>query len=159
MPNDEWRTPQNIYRKIQREMNIEFTLDPCTHEDNPLDTPKFFTKNTNGLTKSWKGEKAFVNPPYSRDNIGVWIKKCREEAYSNYETVVVGLLPLRTAQWFMENILPYAKIIRHLSEWRTLNHGECGLHFWGKRIRFINPETGAKEKQSPTWDTIIVVWV
>jgi len=157
MANDRWRTPIDVFRRLEREMKLTFSLDPCTSEDNPLNTPKFYTKENDGLSKSWCGECVFMNPPYSRKNIDKWVKKANMEA--NEQTLVVGLLPLRTANWFKNYILPKGKIIRDLEEWQDLERGECGIFFWESRMRFIDPDTGVRVKQSPTWDTIIVVWV
>ncbi len=157
---DSWRTPQLLFRRIQREMGITFTLDPCTTENNPLRTPKFFTKKENGLLQSWKQEIVYMNPPYSRNNIDKWVAKAKHEAQAHYGTVVVALLPLRTAQWFRKNILPGFKIIRDLEKWRyELDHSDCGVFFLEKRVKFIDPEIGAAIKGSPNFDSILAIWV
>lgn len=157
---DSWRTPQLLFRRIQREMGITFTLDPCTTKDNPLGTEKFFTKKENGLRQSWKQEIVYMNPPYSRDIIDKWVAKAKHETQAHYGTVVVGLLPLRTAQWFRKNILPGFTIIRELENWRNmLNHEDCGVYFLERRIKFVDPQTGAPVKDSPSFDSILAIWV
>ena len=129
-------------------------------KDNPLGTEKFFTEKENGLRQSWKQEIVYMNPPYSRDNIDKWTAKAKREAETLYGTVVVGLLPLRSAQWFRKNILPGFKIIRELEKWRyTLDHGDCGVFFLERRVKFIDPEIGAAIKGSPNFDSILAIWV
>jgi site-specific DNA-methyltransferase (adenine-specific) len=48
----------------------------------------------------------FCNPPYGRDNTGLWIKKCFEES-KKPGTIVVALVPARTdTKWFHDYIYP-----------------------------------------------------
>jgi len=87
----EWETPQKLYDYLNLE--FRFTLDPCaTSESAKCD--KFFTKEDDGLSKNWEGERVFVNPPYGRD-IKKWIKKAYEEG-QKLNTTVVCLIPSRT---------------------------------------------------------------
>lgn len=156
---DEWGTPLELFRRIQNDMNIKFTLDPCSYESNRLGTIRYFSKRSNGLIRSWEDSIVFMNPPYSRGNIGLWTSKARREAFNNLNTVVVGLLPLRTAKWFMINILPYSKVVKNLRSWRELKHGECGIHFLKNRVNFINPDTNKRNKNSPNFDSFLAIWV
>ncbi len=71
---DLWSTPQDFYDLLNAEFN--FTLDPCaTHENHKC--KKYFTKEDDGLSKSWDGERVFMNPPYGRE-ISKWVKKASE---------------------------------------------------------------------------------
>ena len=87
----EWETPQNLYDYLNRD--YRFTLDPCSTKENTK-CEKFFTEEEDGLSKSWQGEKVFMNPPYGRD-IKEWIKKAYEEGQKP-NTIVVCLIPSRT---------------------------------------------------------------
>ena len=89
----EWRTPQELYDYLDG--IFSFTLDPCTSEDNPLGTPRFYTPKEDGLKQSWEGEKAFLNPPYGRE-YPKWVKKAYEEVFEGRCTLAVLLLPART---------------------------------------------------------------
>lgn len=103
--SDEWKTPQELYRKLNE--RFKFTLDPCSTEENHL-CDKYYTKKENGLCKSWKGETAFVNPPYSE--IKQWVEKCYLEHETNGVTAVM-LIPSRTdTKYFHEYIYHKAKI-------------------------------------------------
>lgn len=50
--SDEWATPQNLFDELNNEFN--FDLDPCATEDNHK-TPRYFDRNTNGLSQKWGG--------------------------------------------------------------------------------------------------------
>lgn len=156
MVNDEWQTPPKLFKRLDD--IFYFTLDPCTTADNPLKTPKFFTREENGLIQSWRGEIVYINPPYSRGNIDKWTMKAYVEGVAFPETIVVALLPLRTAKWFRRTILPSIRILKNLEDWKDLEFRQCGVFFLEKRVRFIVPETGKPYKGSPTFDSIIVIW-
>jgi phage N-6-adenine-methyltransferase len=90
--NDSWRTPKELYDKLDNEFH--FNDDPC-----PID-------GNNGLEREW-GTRTFMNPPYSKPF--VWCKKAVEEMKKG--KVIVGLLRGDTStKWFHEYVLPYAEI-------------------------------------------------
>lgn len=96
-----WATPQDLFNSLNYVFN--FTLDPCSGDTN-YKCEKHYTKEENGLTKDWGGEKVFCNPPYGRKSTGEWIKKCFEES-KKPGTIVVVLIPARTdTRWFHEYI-------------------------------------------------------
>lgn len=106
---DDWETPQKFFKTLNFLYN--FTLDPCSSNTN-YKCKKHFTEDDNGLKKSWKGERVFVNPPYSKKgNQDEWVKKCYEESLDP-NTLVVALLPARTdTKRFHQYILNKADII------------------------------------------------
>ena len=122
----EWETPQDFFLELHRE--FDFTLDPCaTHENAKL--PKYYTKEENGLSKNWDGERVFMNPPYGRE-ITKWVKKAYES-----KALVVGLLPARTdTQWFHNWIYNKA------------------------RIRFIKGRLKFSKKNSAPFPSMVVIW-
>lgn len=99
----EWATPQALYDQLNKE--FKFTLDPCSTPENAK-CKKYFTKEDDGLSKSWKGERVFMNPPYGRV-IGDWVKK----AATGGGQLVVCLLPARTdTRWFHEYVYNMAEV-------------------------------------------------
>ena len=122
----EWGTPQDVFDRLNAE--FKFTLDPCaTHENAKL--PKYYTKEENGLSKNWDGERVFMNPPYGRE-ITKWVKKAYES-----KALVVGLLPARTdTQWFHNWIYNKA------------------------RIRFIKGRLKFSKKNSAPFPSMVVIW-
>ena len=107
---DDWATPQELFDALNEEFC--FTLDPCASSSNEK-CDKFYTKQDNGLSKDWAGERVFCNPPYGRE-ISKWVEKCSIEA-NNPNTIVVALLPARTdTQYFHRFIYGKAKEVRFI---------------------------------------------
>ena len=92
---DEWATPKLFFQELDNKYH--FTLDPCaTKENHKCD--KYYTKEDNGLEKSWGGEIVYVNPPYGRE-ISKWVEKAYME--NKKGAFIVMLLPARTdTRWF-----------------------------------------------------------
>lgn len=102
---DEWGTPLMFFNQLNDEFG--FTLDPCATPENRK-CEKFFTKEEDGLTKDWAGEKVFVNPPYS--DIKRWVEKCYQES-DKPNTKVVMLIPSRTdTRWFHDFIYKKSEV-------------------------------------------------
>tara|TARA_R110000824_G_scaffold148920_7_gene318939 strand:- start:13986 stop:14477 length:492 start_codon:yes stop_codon:yes gene_type:complete len=87
----DWGTPTKLFDKLNS--MFDFTLDPCCNSYNAK-CKKFYTIEEDGLSKSWRGEKVFCNPPYGRQ-IKYWVKKAYEESRHPGTTVVL-LIPART---------------------------------------------------------------
>lgn len=86
---DDWETPRALFDDLDEVFH--FTLDPCsTHQNAKCE--RHYTKDEDGLSKSWAGETVFCNPPYGSDGKR-WIAKCAEEAR---HATIVALLPART---------------------------------------------------------------
>ena len=94
--SSEWETPQDFYDELNKE--FQFLLDPCCTYKNKK-CASYYTKNDDGLDRSWSWACAiFMNPPYGR-GIGKWIKKAYEESQKG--CTVVCLVPARTdTAWF-----------------------------------------------------------
>lgn len=115
---DLWSTPAHVFNKLNNEFN--FTLDPCCTKETKK-CPWYLTPKQDGLKVSWQGQTVFCNPPYSKGNIDLWVKKCFIESQKQ-NTTVVALLPVSTsAKW-----------------WHTWVVGKCELRFVERRIRFDN---------------------
>lgn len=103
---DDWGTPQSLFDALNGA--FRFTLDPCANYKNHK-CIRYYDKNDDGLTKSWKNERVFCNPPYGRE-ISKWVKKCYDECTIN-NALVVALLPARTdTKWFHQYVLHHAEI-------------------------------------------------
>ena len=97
---DLWSTPQDLFDELDKEFH--FTLDPCADENNHK-CKKYYTKEQDGLSKCWRGEIVFCNPPYGRE-IGSWVKKCWLHAKVG-EGLAIMLIPARTdTKWFHDYI-------------------------------------------------------
>ena len=87
----EWPTPQWLFDALDKEFG--FSLDPCSTHGNAK-CVKHFTREDDGLTKSWCDEVVFMNPPYGSE-IAKWMAKGHEAALYEGATVV-WLVPART---------------------------------------------------------------
>ena len=104
---DQWATPQDFFDELDREFH--FTLDPCADETNHK-CKKFFTKEQDGLSRSWERERVFCNPPYGRE-IGKWVKKCYEESTRAF---VVMLIPARTDTSYFHDYIYHKAEVRFI---------------------------------------------
>jgi site-specific DNA-methyltransferase (adenine-specific) len=90
---NELTTPDYIYDPLYEE--FLFTIDVCATPENTKCT-SYYTKEQDCLTKSWKGERVWLQPPY---NNSVWQKFVRyaynQVLYNGCETVV-ALVPAKT---------------------------------------------------------------
>lgn len=98
---DLWATPQDLFDSISKEHG-PFDLDVCATADNAK-CSCFFTKDQDGLSKTWAPSTCWMNPPYGRE-IGKWIKKAYEESMKGAK--VVCLVPARTdTAWWHDYVL------------------------------------------------------
>lgn len=117
----EWITPQHVFDALNR--NFNFTLDPCATPENAK-CRNYYTKSENGLERSWRGHRVFMNPPYGRFVINKWVKKAYEEAKRG--ALIVALLPARTdTRW-----------------WHDYCESQLYVLIKG-RLRFSNAKSGA----------------
>lgn len=107
---DNWATPQKFFAECELEFG-KFDLDPCATAENAK-APRFFTKDENGLDKTWFG-RVWMNPPYGR-TIGDWMRKAYQEAKNGNAEIVVCLVPSRTdtAWWHDYAARGYVRFIR-----------------------------------------------
>lgn len=126
----EWGTPQTLFDYLNQ--RFQFTLDVCATPENAK-CERYFTRFDNGLSKSWKGERCWMNPPYGRA-IGDWAQKAMCEADNG--ALVVGLLPARVdTQWWHFCVKRYADV-----------------HFIQGRLRFEGADNSAP------FPSVIAVW-
>ena len=102
----DWETPQKLFDTLNDK--YDFTLDPCSSHENAK-CEKHYTKKEDGLSKSWRNEIVFMNPPYGRE-ILPWVRKAHNELVEN-NTTTVGLLPSKTGpKWFQNYVKQLAEI-------------------------------------------------
>lgn len=121
---DDWKTPDDLYNKLNEEFNFDFDPCPLNHDLSLWD----------GLKIEW-GESNFVNPPYSKKLKEAFINKAFEESKKGKK--VVMLLPVSTStKIFHDVILPNCEIrfLRGRVKFEGINtKGEfvankCGMH-------------------------------
>ncbi len=107
--SNEWVTPQHLFNELNKE--FKFTLDPCSTNENKK-CKKYYTLQEDGLSKSWKDETVFMNPPYgghTRD----WIEKAYLESL-NGAVVVCLIVSATDRSYWHDFIFPRASQIRFI---------------------------------------------
>ena len=132
---DEWGTPPKLFKQLDLEFN--FTIDVAASRSSAK-CSRFYLKEDNGLKQSWEGERVFCNPPFSKRQIGDWVKKAFSE--KDRAELIVMILPVRTDRVYFHNFI--------------LGHAE--IRFCRGRPRFI-PLAG-QTNGSPSFGTMIIVY-
>ena len=104
----EWKTPTDLYNKINNEFN--FTFDLAADSTNAK-CIKYFTFEDNALNQTWNGT-CWLNPPYGRFDFKLehWVKKAFYETEKD-SCVVVMLIPARTnTKWWHNFCMKSAEI-------------------------------------------------
>lgn len=108
--SNEWSTPQDFFDGLNEEFH--FDLDPCADETNHK-CEKYFTKEDDGLSQNWGGNRVFCNPPYGSE-IGKWVEKSYREGCKD-NTLVVMLIPARTDTRYFHDYILHRSEIRFVS--------------------------------------------
>ena len=87
----EWETPETVFQQLDAEFH--FTIDVCASPENAK-CPRYWTDLDDGIVQDWRGEVCWMNPPYGRHIIDLWILKAWESARQG--ATVVALIPART---------------------------------------------------------------
>ena len=133
--SNEWGTPQALFDKLNK--TYGFTLDACATEENRK-CEKYYTPQDDGLSKSWKGERVFINPPYG--DISKWVKKAYDESTHNEATVVM-LIPSRTDTKYWHDYIM---------------EGASAIYFIRGRLKFNNDQGITNSAPFPS---VVVVFV
>lgn len=111
---DEWYTPKELIDSLGI-----FDLDPCAPVNPLWETAKvMYNKNDNGLLQNWGG-RVWLNPPYSRPLIELFIQKMAEHNNG------IALLFNRLDSAMMQDV-----ILKKATSMKILR----------KRIRFYRPD-------------------
>ncbi|MEB7601945.1 DNA N-6-adenine-methyltransferase [Raoultella terrigena] len=111
---DDWRSPRKLVESLDNE--FDFTIDLAADNNNRV-CDRYYSEQDDALLQSWKGERAFCNPPFSR----------AEEFLAKAGECDVGvfIVPARTGTvYFLKQVFgnPYCHEIRFL------NRGVSFLH-------------------------------
>lgn len=122
---NEWATPQAFFDELNKEFN--FTLDPCATPQNAK-CARYFTKEIDGLSQSWRDEIVFCNPPYGRD-LSKWVAKAYTETLSGGATLVVMLIPARTDTSYFHDYIYKKHEVRFIRGRLHFNESKCAAPF------------------------------
>lgn len=108
----DWGTPPALFRECRRacaEAGSALTLDAAASAANAL-LPRFYSVDEDALSRSWKGEGVWLNPPYGRD---IWRWTGHAAAQGEHPgTTVLALLPASTdTRWWHRDVFGRARAI------------------------------------------------
>jgi phage N-6-adenine-methyltransferase len=120
----EWYTPPDFVEAARTVLG-EIDLDPATHPiaQKWIKAKQFFTEKDDGLTKEWHG-RVWLNPPYSREKIKLFIDKMVAEIEATRVTAAIALTHSYTGTDWFQQIGPLMQ----------------ALCFTDGRIAFIDPD-------------------
>jgi hypothetical protein len=101
--DNEYLTPTQ-YVEAARDVLGTIDLDPasCPEAQAIVQATHFFTKDEDGLQHPWRG-KVFLNPPFSRDLVGRFVRKLIAECETGRVQEAVLLTSSNTSsRWFQE---------------------------------------------------------
>jgi hypothetical protein len=115
----EWYTPPEVFDWFVARWG-PFHIDPCAAPKSPT-SARFSLSymgvdGWNGLRESWdvsehlldvsKGRgRAFVNPPYGRDDLPAWTTRCYRAVADGEVELAAMLIPLRpSSSWFQRSL-------------------------------------------------------
>ena len=133
----EWETPDYLFRKYDD--RYHFTLDAAASTINAK-CKLFFTKEDNGLQKSWKGHTVWLNPPYDAKSLNAFTIKVIDQV-EKYGITVAMLVPVKSDQaWW------------HLL-WEKYINGKLSIKYeWIRgRLKFVGATSGA------TFPSVVIV--
>jgi site-specific DNA-methyltransferase (adenine-specific) len=136
---DTWQTPDYVFNWLDNIFN--FDLDAACNTTNCKCRSGFHHDNGwNALDEEWSFayDNVWLNPPYSRGNLPLFMKKAYEESLEG--CTVVCLVPLDMTAWVRDWVI-----------------GKAEVWIPDERINFINPDTNLPGK-SPSKGNMIVIY-
>lgn len=91
-------TPDDLMNMLKEKYDIS-NFDPCPNN------PTF-----DGLKIEWpNGKTIYVNPPYTRGKIALWVEKCHQE-WKKGKNVIMLIPSYTDTKYFHEYIYPHARL-------------------------------------------------
>lgn len=109
----EWYTPPNIIESAREVMGC-IDIDPATSEiaNKNIQAPVYYTKETDGLTKSWNGN-VWLNPPYGQPIITQFSEAVISKR-NEYQQAIILINNATETKW-MQSMMRISNAICFLS--------------------------------------------
>ena len=124
--SDEYGTPAYIIRRFHDAISGRFDLDPAAGAEPIRIANERYTREDDGLTGPWHGERVWLNPPYSDPE--PWLRKVTTELRRDGEKspqLVLALLKGDTSTGWFHNYVTRASYLC-LVDHRVSFHGADG---------------------------------
>jgi phage N-6-adenine-methyltransferase len=103
---NEWGTPPASFANLDRQFG-PFTLDAAATKINSK-CAKFFTKEDNALAQDWGKHIVWINPPYSRGHLELFIEKAYREITKQTKRVVLLVPMMSSSKWWHDVVMRQA---------------------------------------------------
>lgn len=110
---DEAGTPRDFFQRVHFEFH--FNVDACASSENHK-LAHYWIKEEDGLKQSWAGLRVWCNPPYSRGQKELWIRKAYAEVIESDCILAVLLLPTMTEQKVFHELIYRQQEIRFVAK-------------------------------------------
>jgi phage N-6-adenine-methyltransferase len=145
---DDRRTPLSVFGPL--DASHSFTLDAAASPENAK-CPKFYTRDTDGLLRSWSGERVWCNPPFSR--LEPWLAKAWREMHDACELVVMLLPANRCEQGFWQ------RWVEPFRDKAPVDGVRLTSRFLKERTRFSSPgQIIPKKGDRPPFGCVLLTW-
>jgi phage N-6-adenine-methyltransferase len=101
--DNEWYTPPGYIEAVRKALGT-IDLDPASNDvaQQWIKARRYFTINDDGLKQQWRG-RVWLNPPYSREMVPVFIDKLIDEIDAGRVTAAIMLTHNYTdTEWFLK---------------------------------------------------------
>lgn len=145
---DDRRTPRELFDPLNAVHR--FTLDVAASEKNRL-CARHYDRDTDGLLRSWAGERVWCNPPFSR--LEPWVAKAWGEMRAGCELVVMLLPANRCEQKFWQ------EWVEPFRDGEPVDGISLRTRFLKGRPRFAAPDAPVPHKgDRPPFGCVILTW-
>lgn len=155
---DEWFTPP-AYIDAARNVLGAIDLDPASHPKAQawIGASEFYTKANDGLAQDWHG-RVWLNPPYSRELIGRFIKKLAEEIHNKHVKAAIVLTHnYSDTEWFHHAAAIATAICFTRGRVRFVDDlGNPCAPTQGQAFFYIGPDIDAFDKAFSAYGLIVI---
>lgn len=151
---DDRRTPDSLWLPLNE--RYQFTLDVAASPENAK-CDRYYTREDDGLTQSWAGERVWCNPPYS--DCRAWVAKAWQSMNDprGGAELVVMLLPANRCEqsWWQSLVEPWRDGRVEVHRGVTLT-----TDFLPGRLRFDVPDGTYSDPRGnrPPFGCVLLTW-
>lgn len=147
---DDRRTPRAFFDPLHAQRR--FTIDAAASADNAL-LPRYWTRDIDALRESWRSERVWCNPPYSR--LMPWLVKAWDSMRYNDCEHVTMLVPANRCEqrWWQDCVEPFRDLARYSDPILT-------TRFLAGRMRFDWPagRVVPPKGDRPPFGLVLLTW-
>lgn len=130
MSGDSWETPDELFDVLNEEFNFSFDA-ACTTKNSKCSSGNFYDIGIDALEAPWfmSSKAVWLNPPYSRGNINLFMEKAYSESLLTDNSIVCLVRQDTTAKWFKDWVDNKAHEVRLLKRRIRFKGAEASYPF------------------------------